>query len=111
MSGIYTARMTAQLVLQFTTAEELDSYDRLIRFEDALISLLGRSAKVDGHDFGAGEMNIFIITEDPVSTFALVQQTDQSIRPSQEMKAAYRPIDGEEFVCLWPPKLEHFDII
>lgn len=111
LSGIYPSRMTAQLVLQFATAEELDSYGRLIHFEDALIYLLGRSAKVDGHDLGSGEMNIFIITEDPVSTFALVQQTDPSTRPSQEMKAAYRPIDGEDFVCLWPPELEHFDVI
>ena len=107
----YTSIMTAQLVLQFATAEDLDSYDRLILFEDALISLLGRSAKVDGHDFGAGEMNIFILTEDPISTFALIQQTDQSIRPSQEMKAAYRSIDGDDFICLWPPGLENFDII
>ena len=103
--------MTAQLGLQLATAEDVDSYEQMIRFENALISVLGRSANVDGHDFGSGEMNIFIITEDPVSTFALVQQTDQSIRPSQEMKAAYRPIDGQDFVCLWPPRLEHFDVV
>ncbi len=111
LAGAYTFIMTAQLVLQFATAEELDSYDRLILFEDALISLLGRSAKVDGHDCGSGEMNIFITTETPISTFALVQQTDQSIRPSQEMKAAYRPMDGDDFTCLWPPGLEDFDVI
>lgn len=109
--GIYTSYMTAQLVLQFATAEDLDGYDRMIRFENALISLLGRSAHVDGHDFGSGEVNIFIITKDPISTFALVQQTDQSIRPSLEMKAAYRSMDGETFVCLWPPGLEYFDVI
>ncbi len=103
--------MTAQWVLQFATAEDLDSYDKMIRFENEIMSLLGRSAKVDGHDLGSGEMNIFIISKDPVSTFALVQQTDQSIRPSQEIKAAYRPIDGEDFVCLWPPGLEHFNVV
>lgn len=102
--------MTAQLVLQFATAESLDSYDKLIRFEDALIALLDGQAHVDGHDFGSGEMNIFILTQDPVATFALVQQTAVPTRPSQEMKAAYRPLDGEDYVCLWPPQLKQFRI-
>lgn len=100
--------MTAQMILQFSTAEDLDSYDKLIRFEEALILLLGESAEVDGHDFGSGEMNVFIHTDDPTATFALVQQIDRSIRPSQEMRAAYRPVDGEDYVCLWPPELKQF---
>jgi hypothetical protein len=102
--------MTAQLVLQFKLAEDLDSFDRLIRFEEALSAVVGRIAKVDGHDFGAGEMNIFILTEDPVATFALVQQMDESIRPSQEMRVAYRLIDREEYICLWPPELSLFQL-
>lgn len=102
--------MTAQVVLQFSASEDVDSYDKLIQFEEALISLLGEGAEVDGHDFGAGEMNVFILTEDPISTFAVVQQTDRSIRPSQDMRAAYRPIDGEDYVCLWPPELTQFQL-
>jgi hypothetical protein len=102
--------MTAQVVLQFPTSEKRDHYDKLIRFEEALISLLGESADVDGHDFGAGDMNVFILTEDPIATFAVVQQTDRTIRPSQEMRAAYRPIDGEDYVCLWPAELTQFKL-
>jgi hypothetical protein len=56
----------AQLVLQFATTEGLDSYDKLIRFEKTLIPVLGKSAEVDGHDFGSSEINIFILTEDPL---------------------------------------------
>ena len=107
----YTASMKAQLILQFKPAEDFDSYDRLIRFEEALVSVVGASAKVDGHDFGSGEMNIFILTEDPIATFALVQQTDESVRPSQAMKAAFRQIDGEDYVCLWPLELRQFEVI
>ncbi len=102
--------MKAQVVLQFPTSEDVDSYDKLICFEQALISLLGESAEVDGHDFGAGEMNVFILTEDPIATFAVVQQTDRFIRPSQEMRAAYRPINGEDYTCLWPPELTQFQL-
>lgn len=110
-SRSYTARMTAQLVLQFATGEDLDSFDRLIRFEEELISVFGKTAKVDGHDFGSGEMNIFILTEDPVATFTLVQQTHESIRPAREMRAAYRLLYREDYVCLWPPELSHFDVV
>lgn len=102
--------MTAQLILQFKTAEDLDSFDRLICFEEELISIVGKTAKVDGHDLGSGEMNIFILTDDPAATFALVQQTDEAIRPRGEMKAAYRPLNGEEYICLWPPELSHFEV-
>ncbi len=102
--------MKAQLVLQFKTGEDLDSFDRLIQFEEELIALVGKTAEVDGHDSGSGGMNIFIITEDPIATFALVQQTDDSVRPSAEMKAAYRLLDRDDYVCLWPPELSDFDI-
>jgi hypothetical protein len=102
--------MRTQLVLQFKADEDLGSFDKLIKFEEALFSLVGETDDVDGHDFGTGEMNIFILTDDPVATFNLVQQTDESIRPSKEMRAAYRLLHGEEYVCLWPPGLSHFRV-
>ena len=102
--------MKAQLVLQFKTGEDLDSFDRLIRFEEELLALVGKAAEVDGHDFGSAEMNIFILTEDPIATFTLVQQTDESVRPGGQMKAAYRLLNRADYVCLWPPELSHFDI-
>ena len=102
--------MKAQLVLQFKTGEDLDSFDRLVRFEEELITIIGKTAEVDGHDFGSGEMNIFILTDDPVDTFSLTQQTGDSVRPSGKMKAAYRLLDREDYVCLWPPELSHFEL-
>jgi hypothetical protein len=102
--------MKAQLVLQFKTGEDSDSFDRLIRFEEELITIIGETAEVDGHDFGSGEMNIFILTDDPIVTFTLTQKTIDSVRPTGKMKAAYRLLDHEDYVCLWPPELSHFDI-
>ena len=102
--------MTTQLVLQFKADGDLDSFDKLVSFEEALSSMLAQIAEVDGHDFGSGEMNIFILTDDPIATFNLVQQTDESMRPGGEMKAAYRQIDGEDYVCLWPPGLSRFQL-
>ncbi len=102
--------MKTQLVLQFKAGEDVDSFDRLIRFEEELMAILGKTAEVDGHDSGSGEMNIFILTEDPIATLTLVQQTNESVRPREEMKAAYRLLDRDDYVCLWPPELRHFDI-
>lgn len=102
--------MTTQLVLQFEADRGLDSFNKLVSFEEVLSSLLGGMAEVDGHDFGAGEMNIFILTDQPIASFNLVQQTDRSLRPDGEMKAAYRQLDKEDYICLWPPGLSNFQI-
>jgi hypothetical protein len=53
-------------------------------------------------------MNIFILTDDPIETFNLVQRADKSIRPGGKMRAGYSQIDGENYVCLWPPELSRF---
>jgi hypothetical protein len=50
-------------------ANSIDDFEDIISFEDALIGLLSGKADVDGHDFGSGEANIFIITSKPISTY------------------------------------------
>jgi hypothetical protein len=57
---------TYQLVLQFSSSTV--TLDELIAIEDALSEKLGASATVDGHDFGSGEGNVFILTGDPTAT-------------------------------------------
>ena len=49
-----------QLVLQLPATSGED-FDELIAIEDAMeITFAGLPHEVDGHDFGSGEMNIFI---------------------------------------------------
>lgn len=74
----------------------------MIALEDALIEVLGDSAKVDGHDVGSGEVNIFILTDEPEQTF-------QQARPVLELRgrlpaltAAYRSVTGESYTVIWP---------
>jgi len=93
--------MTYQLVLQFS-GDTLADYDAMVALEDRLIEDLSHSAKVDGHDCGSGETNIFIITSDPVATFWRVRQTLRQEGRLESVTAAYRPIDGEQFTVLWP---------
>ncbi|HWF20445.1 MAG TPA: ABC transporter [Verrucomicrobiae bacterium] len=71
-----------QLVLQFQ-GDTLTDYDAMIKLENLLIKKLGHSAKVDGHDCGSGETNIFIFTFDPALTFLQSQA-----RPGERRKIA-----------------------
>ena len=50
------------IIVQFMTRGSIDEYDWLIKLEDTLIQAFAQNnkAKVDGHDFGSGNMNIFI---------------------------------------------------
>ena len=57
------------LVLQWPGDSEAD-FDALISMEEQVGATLGRYASVDGHDFGSGEMNIFIETDRPTEAFA-----------------------------------------
>ena len=54
--------MKDTIIVQYKTGGSIDEYDWLIRLEDALIQAFAQNnkAKVDGHDFGSGNMNIFI---------------------------------------------------
>jgi hypothetical protein len=98
--------MRYQLVLQFR-GDSLADFDRIIAIEDRLIEELGRSAKVDGHDCGAGETNIFIYTSDPAATFWIARQVLESENQLDSTAAAYRPVEEgkqpqEGFIVIWP---------
>jgi hypothetical protein len=93
--------MKYQLVLQFR-GDTIADYDTMIALENRLIEDLGHSAKVDGHDCGSGEANIFIFTQDPASTFWRVRHTLAREGRLQSVTAAYRAVDGDRFTVLWP---------
>jgi hypothetical protein len=65
---------------------------------------------VDGHDLGAGEFNIFLFTDDPSGTFRSIQALPETGALSPSMAAAYRPVDGEDYIVLWPPGSTRFNI-
>ena len=82
----------------------------LVQWENDISTQLGPSVDVDGHDFGSGEFNIFILTSDPTASFRKVQEF-VAMRPlPNAMAAAYRQIDSDEYIVLWPPNLSGFSI-
>jgi len=97
----YSPPLKYQLVLQFQAAD-IHDYDRMIALEDALIASLPSSSIVDGHDFGSGEMNLFIHTNAPEAT---LKQCLPAIRASDLVlsASAYRLLNGDNYNRLWPP--------
>ena len=101
-------KMKYQLVIQFP-AESEDDFNHLIEIEGELEERLPRTSEVDGHDFGSGEMNIFILTNEPVEIFEKTKiiLTEKGTDLAT-MKAAYRDIESDSFIILWPDNLKEF---
>lgn len=76
--------------------------------ETILIEKLGEIAAVDGHDFGLGKFNIFVLTDNPAGAFTQAHQITLEQRIPNELRSAYRRMDGEDYVALWPLSLIDF---
>lgn len=62
------AALRYQLVLQWPSEAGLD-YEGLMKTEDLLSEGLPNGAELDGHDVGREEMNICILTNEPLGCF------------------------------------------
>jgi hypothetical protein len=70
------------------------------------------SGIVDGHDFGSGEFNVFVLTDAPAKVFQDVQDAvkNQSHALQTQMRVAYRQLGADEFTVLWPVGLKEFHV-
>ncbi len=100
--------MKFQLVLQFQAAD-IRRFDELVALEEDLMKL-SPASDVDGHDFGAGEFNIFIRTDKPAATFKAAQSVILERGLGEQLRAAYRETTTDEVVILWPEDLRDFKI-
>ena len=101
--------MKYQFVVQFA-GSSLAAYDAMIALEEALIRGLPESSEVDGHDMGAGELNIFINTNDPEQTFEQVRALLESAGTFEEARIAYREFTRNDYTPLWPKDLRSFRV-
>jgi hypothetical protein len=101
--------MKYQLVLQWP-ASSIKDYDAMIEVEDALVENLSAANEVDGHDAGAGEVNIFIRTDDPTRAFSEVEAILGTRDFWVDARVAYREVAGNEYSILWPKDLTEFKI-
>jgi len=101
--------MKYQLVLQLP-ASSIKDYDAMIELEETIMRSLGNLGCLDGHDAGSGEMNIFILTDEPKIAFERVNQILGTKDFMPELKVAYREIGKDEFSILHPAGLTNFAI-
>jgi hypothetical protein len=97
------------LVLQWPGDSEAD-FGALISMEGQVDAALGRYASVDGHDFGSGEMNIFIETDRPAEAFADAANALREGPRWGDLRAAYREAGGGPYEMLWPRTLHKFSV-
>lgn len=102
--------MKYQLVLQWS-GSSIKDYDEMIAIEDKLIENLSKGSKVDGHDAGSGEVNIFILTDDPALTFSEAKDILGNSDRWMSVRAAYREITKDHYTILWPEDLTDFDVV
>ena len=101
--------MKYQLVLRLP-ASSIKDYDAMIELEETIMRSLGDLGTVDGHDAGSGEMNIFILSDQPKLAFERVKQVLGTKDFMPELKVAYLEIGNDEFAILHPADLSHFTI-
>lgn len=93
--------MNYLLILQWPVHSGMN-IDSIVAIEDNLIQRLSKGSEVDGHDFGSGEANIFIITKAPQKTFDESMEILKSIGYSDHVRIAFREISGKKYTVLWP---------
>lgn len=98
------------LVLQWPVSSEAD-FETLIAMEDLLEAGLPKAhGFVDGHDVGAGEMNISVHTDRPAEAFRYAMALLTAHPGWAGVRAAYRRIDGDRYVVVWPQTLDVFSV-
>lgn len=107
MGAVITVRYI--LVLQWPGESEAD-FEALMSMEVEVDAALGRYAVVDGHDFGSGEMNIFVETDRPVEALAAAANALCTGPRWGDLRAAYREAQGGTYEILWPQSLRKFSV-
>lgn len=92
--------MKYQLVIKFN-ASSIKDFDHLIEIENRLIGAFGDLHEVDGHDFGTGEMNIFVHTDSPENAFEIIRK-NLTASEIKDVKVAFRELGLEKINVLWP---------
>jgi len=95
--------MQYQLILRFRKAS-IEYPGDIRSLEHKLAELLGDSATLDGYDTGAREVNLFIMTAEPASTFRRSKPVLEQLSLLDKVTAAYRLEGGSRFTVIWPLK-------
>lgn len=65
---------------------------------------------VDGHDFGSGEMDIFVHTSSPIDAFRSAEAVLGGVPGWTTVRAACRRLDGDGYTVIWPETLHDLSV-
>jgi hypothetical protein len=88
----------------------MNGYGEMVHVEDLLIERLSNRCKVDGHDFGSNEANIFVHTDDPHRAFEEIRTILSEDKLWVDTRIAYRHFDADDYTVIWPEGTTTFDI-
>ena len=97
-----------QLVFQWPASSEAH-YRLLLAIEETIRQGLGPIGLVGGHDIDAGEMNVFIHTDDRKGAFEKTMSLIQGKYHLKELMVGYRNLD-DDYTPLFPPGLSVFRV-
>lgn len=94
--------MKYMLVLKFEESA-IKCFDDIIDIENKIRISIAQAnhSLLDGHDFGCGEMNMFIHTDEPELAFNLVR-IELGNSKFYVHRAAYRKLEGNSYEMLYP---------
>jgi|SRR5216684_152724 len=101
--------LKGQLVYQWPASSEAH-YRLLLAIEETIRQGLGPIGLVDGHDVGAGEMNVFIHTDDPKGTFEKTMSLILGKYDLKELMVGYRNFEDYDYTPVFPPGLSVFRV-
>jgi hypothetical protein len=93
-----------QLVFQWPALSEAH-YRLLLAIEETIRHGLGTIGLVDGYDIGAGEMNVFIHSDDPQGTLEKTMSLIQGRYDLKELLVGYRNFEDGDYTPVFPPGL------
>ena len=96
------SRSRYQLVLQLPEDCFRRASENAGALEEQLAQVLADKGDVDGNDVGGGRYNIYVLTGDPYAVFMLVRPTLQEFRLLSEARVAYRELNDDTFISMWP---------
>jgi hypothetical protein len=96
-----------QLAFQWPASSEAH-YRLLLAIGETIRQGPGPIGLVDGHDIGAGEMNVFIHTGDPKGTFAKIMSLIEGKYDLKELMVGYRNFEDHDYTPVFPPGLGVF---
>ena len=93
--------MQYQLVFRFRKSS-LERPDDIQLLEHVLAESLGDAVQLDGHDIGPREVNLFLMTPDPVAAFRRSKPALEQLALLEKVTVAYRVEGGARFTVVWP---------